>query len=731
VINHHSRELAFLYEISSLHWPGSPAELFDQVVEKAVRLFAIERAALVLYEEGKTAWHTWGFGRRRGKTLQNLLETAREAKKTYFRELGRPPLGRLYLEREECFAENERRLLDVMSGRLANILQLQRWEAQSQKLRERFEQIFQNMPGVGAFFFDRAGRALHSNREAQKIFGRELLHRSNGWLSLIQPAVDFQKLLARTWKTGRVTEPGEWRIKTARGDRRWTLLTLVPVKQDGKVVEVFCMFLDLTERKQMEEELRRLSIFDSLTGLYNRNYFEQTIRLLDEKGIRPVTVLICDLDGLKAVNDCLGHRQGDDLLQKAAALIQKVFPGEKAFRIGGDEFAVIMPAKNREAGQKARLALLQSSAADRAKSRLVPLHISVGVGSTGTGARSVYEAYKQADDQMYRDKSRHYASGKYDLGRCLLSNLFRLHPGLKRHSLRVKELAELLGKAAGLSADQMKQLLLLAEAHDVGKAVFPARLLRRREPPAGKEGEEIRRHCEAGWRIAKNSPSLAPVADMILQHHEWWNGQGHPQGLKGEEIHLLSRILAIADACEHMTSRRGMSAGEILTELAQSAGSRFDPRLTDIFIAAGRKLGDVFFPAGGNGDETVKKDRRRIRSEVFLPPSQPASAENEEYIQHKSEQVDKIKEYSQRHQHRAVRPGVFGPLKIKRRHQAEQQRPADTDGQSERTEKPAEEDGQQHQPEQNQQSDKQGSGQYIQVPPGQHTVGAERCEHGK
>ncbi len=149
MMNSGALELAFLYEVSSLAWPGSEADLFDEVVEKAVRLFGVQRAALVLHDDtGQSTCHTWGFGRNKVSVLKEQPWQNRGPGRVYLKELGSPPLGNLYLERNEDFLENERRLLDVFSGRLANILQLHIWERKTRKLRERFRLVFENMPMV-------------------------------------------------------------------------------------------------------------------------------------------------------------------------------------------------------------------------------------------------------------------------------------------------------------------------------------------------------------------------------------------------------------------------------------------------------------------------------------------------------------------------------------------------------------------------------------------------------
>jgi len=103
-----------------------------------------------------------------------------------------------------------------------------------------------------------------------------------------------------------------------------------------------------------------------------------------------------------------------------------------------------------------------------------------------------------------------------------------------------------------------------------------------------EERKEMERHCEIGHRIALASPLLAPIADLILKHHEWWNGEGYPLGLKGEEMPLECRILAIADAFDAMTNdrpyRSALTVEAALEELKRRAGTQFDPRLVEIFI---------------------------------------------------------------------------------------------------------------------------------------------------
>lgn len=390
------------------------------------------------------------------------------------------------------------------------------------------------------------------------------------------------------------SQPYEYRFITKNKEVRWALETVAPVTYRGKRAAVGS-FMDITERREIEEQLKYLSLHDPLTGLYNRAYFEQEMRRVEDDRHIPIGIIVCDVDGLKLINDTLGHEKGDALLKAAAAVIKRPFrKGDMIARTGGDEFAVLLPRTGRAAVEAACLRIQSSVAAHNASSPELPLSISTGFAVAEEGPVDMNKLLREADNNMYREKLLRAESTRSAVVRALAKALEARDYITEGHAERLEKLVVLLAEAAGLPAHKTADLRLLAQFHDIGKVGVPDRILFKAGPLTPEEIKEMQRHCEIGHRIALSAPDLAPIADFILKHHEWWNGEGYPLGLKEEEIPLECRILAIADAFDAMTNdrpyRRKMTPQEACAELKRCAGTQFDPRLVNEFLKVMKNL---------------------------------------------------------------------------------------------------------------------------------------------
>lgn len=381
----------------------------------------------------------------------------------------------------------------------------------------------------------------------------------------------------------------EQRVQRADGVYIWTETLGNPVIEDGELVGIVLCTRDITTRKKLEYELRYLGTHDVLTALYNRTYFEEQMVKMEYDLDSNIGVMISDLDGLKLVNDTLGHVAGDQALKSTATILNLCFPPPCVVaRVGGDEFAVLVPQTNLTALEESAQTVQQFIRDYNNLNPHLPISLSIGTAIWKNRSRSLKEVYKEADNNMYRFKLNNSKSARNAVVQTLMRALEARDFITEGHGERMQQMAMRVGEELGLPLNMISTLSLLAQFHDIGKVGIPDRILFKPSQLDEIEYAEMKRHCEIGHRIALASPELASLADLILKHHEWWNGNGYPLGLSGNEIPLECRILALADAYDAMTSdrpyRQALRREEALNEIIRCSGSQFDPQLTETFI---------------------------------------------------------------------------------------------------------------------------------------------------
>lgn len=340
------------------------------------------------------------------------------------------------------------------------------------------------------------------------------------------------------------------------------------------------------KRIKSEKKIRYISFHDNLTGLYNRAYFEEELKRLDTKRQMPLSIVIGDANGLKLTNDVFGHQEGDRLLQAMARILTETCRNEDIIaRWGGDEFAILLPGTGREEAKNI-CSRIKKACQDSDHTPIQP-SISLGVSSKEDVSEDAGEVLKRAENEMYSNKLTESREIRDSIINSLQRTLSQYTFEDREHISRIRELSLATGKELGLKRRELEKLELLAAIHDIGKIAIPEEILKKTTELSKEEWEAIKRHPEIGFRIAESSQEFSQVADYILTHHERWDGKGYPQGLKGEDIPLLARIIAVVEAYEVMTSgrpyREKLLPREALTELEKNAGSQFDPEIVNLF----------------------------------------------------------------------------------------------------------------------------------------------------
>ncbi len=382
--------------------------------------------------------------------------------------------------------------------------------------------------------------------------------------------------------------------------RRTMLLNARKIKGESSAADMILLAIeDITERRKMEKALQESkehfeykSFHDGLTGLYNRDYFSEQMTRLGKDLVRsaPVSIILIDIDGLKIVNDTLGHKAGDDLLISAARIIAESFRQvDIVARIGGDEFCIILPGVDNKAALAKKNRISKSIDSYNKEEPSVKLNMSIGVAtSQGEPGETIYDIFQRADENMYEYKLIHAGSQKSKVIDILLSALSERDFVSQGHADRLSVMAELIADRINLTDDQKKNLILLAKVHDMGKVGIPDKILFKPRKLTEEEFEKMKEHAQIGYNLACRSKELFHISDLVRHHHEFWDGNGYVEGLKGEQIPLECRIFSIIDAYDAMTNTRpyhkGISRKRAIKELQRCSGTQFEPRLVDEFV---------------------------------------------------------------------------------------------------------------------------------------------------
>ncbi len=364
--------------------------------------------------------------------------------------------------------------------------------------------------------------------------------------------------------------------------------SVAPIRNEGgEVFGVVIVFRDIRAEKARQEEVLFLSYHDALTGLNNRRFIESEINRLDSGMHLPISVIMGDVNGLKIANDVFNHETGDELLKKVSAIFRECAgKNDIIARWGGDEFLMVMPEARLQAAE-AMIRRLKARFAEESHGAM-QLSVSLGCAEKLNSQQQLSDVIRQAEEWMYHQKLLEGKSYRNSIINTLLATLYEKSMETEEHAKRLIKYCHAVGEKLNFSDKVLNELSLLAVLHDIGKVGIKEDILKKPAQLTPEEWLEMKKHPEIGYRIAQNTPELIDVAELILSHHERWDGRGYPGRLKGEDIPISCRVLAVADSFDAMTNdrayRKALSRETAVQEIAGGSGTQFDPYIVDIFL---------------------------------------------------------------------------------------------------------------------------------------------------
>jgi diguanylate cyclase (GGDEF)-like protein len=445
---------------------------------------------------------------------------------------------------------------------------------------------------------DGSRRSVYSGANRERLLGGEVpdgLDVATEWERRIVPE-DWPAHLAHRDRL-RGGEPSEvvYRLLGYDGVTRWICARTRPSRVGGRLF-VDGIVSDITKRVEAEEalvasreELRQQmelneyqALHDALTGLANRRKLLIDLDGVTTPGRSGHTLVLCDLDGFKLYNDSFGHPAGDALLVRLSRRLERLVDGAgTAYRLGGDEFCLILPGALDDRLRQALATTLTE------KGEGFEVTAAWGEARIPSEARTPDAALSLTDRRLYESKQGGRRSTSRQIADVLTSALTERDETLGMHLQDVAELASLVGIKLRLPPDELNDLRQAAQLHDLGKMAIPDQILQKAGPLERDEWQFMCQHPAIGERIIATAPCLRATATIVRSSHERFDGGGYPDGLEGRAIPLPSRIIAVCDAFVAMIGdrpyRKGISPAHALEELHRNAGTQFDPEVVTAF----------------------------------------------------------------------------------------------------------------------------------------------------
>lgn len=355
---------------------------------------------------------------------------------------------------------------------------------------------------------------------------------------------------------------------------------------NSKIIGLTCFAINISNRIKAEEKIAYLSYHDPVTDLYNQTFMYEELKRLDIERNLPFSVIVGDVNGLKLTNDIFGHEAGDILLKKISDAIKISCRADEIIaRVGGDEFIILLPKTNSRETDVIINRIYDE--VEKVEYKSIRGSIALGKATKTKAVDDFKEILKEADEVMYLNKNLSQKVGQIHQLHNIIETFHIKSERERIHSQNVSELCEKIAIKLDLANEKVRRIRDAGFYHDIGKVILEDHVLGNLGTLNEDEQLLMRKHPATGYRILNIFDGTMDIAKGALEHHEHWDGSGYPKGLEKDEISLLGRIVAVAEAYDFRTnpySKSILSKAETIIEIRKNAGIKYDPKVVDAFL---------------------------------------------------------------------------------------------------------------------------------------------------
>ncbi len=457
--------------------------------------------------------------------------------------------------------------------------ELKRVNKYLESLKDDYKDLF-NFAPITFFIIDKQSVIIEANQNAKMLFG-DIINKSLKDYVAPKEKNSFYVFLKSLFDKNTNRTHITFMTKDSR-----LKMEIIGKNVNSKQDHFLIACIDFEEQYKMLQKYNAYSYTDYLTGLFNRRYFEEKINQINTH-MMPVSFIMSDVNGLKMLNDSLGHQKGDELLKKFAEIISSIDVKDSVIcRTGGDEFAIILPNTNAIECQKIIDDIYVNC--DSLKIDDILFSVSFGHATMNVITEDADSLIAKAEKEMYTYKAANERKRGIVIIESMLKMFWNKFPKEKIHSERVSKYMEQLGVAFDCDEDTIQIMKYAGLYHNIGKIATCDQGIDKRLTLSLSDYEDMKKHPEISYRILKSNSKFSKIANVVLYHQEWVDGSGYPKGLTGKELSFEAKALSVCVAFDTMISDNiynlAMTFDDALANIEEKAGRQFDKDIVKVFV---------------------------------------------------------------------------------------------------------------------------------------------------